>query len=80
MSEDFISAGLGALAGIIMTTEFGVKSEGQQQQQQQQGDSPDLERRYRAIGIPAVNAAALSRPKKKIAPPQQQATNLYYED
>ncbi len=79
MSDFYISTGRWAFMGTMMNTEFGAQS-GESQEQQQQGDRPDLTRRYRAIGIPAVSAAALSSPKKRVQPPQQQATNFQYED
>jgi hypothetical protein len=50
---------------MIMT-----KTMGEDSGRQQQGDGQNLASQYRAIGIPAINAAALCKPK---APPRQQS-------
>jgi hypothetical protein len=52
------------------------------ERQQQQGDKPDLEGQYHAIGIPAVNAAAsmARRKRDEQARQQQQAMVFDYED
>ena len=62
-----------------MTIEYG-QAQTETGQQQQQGDERDLSSRYRAIGIPAVTAAAMHAGKIKKRPVQQQQMSYDYED
>jgi hypothetical protein len=60
-----------------MKTEFGDRSN----DQPQQGDATDLTTRYRAIGIPALTAATLCKPKKPAQDARQQQGMIFdFED
>jgi hypothetical protein len=50
-----------------------TKTMGEDTSRQQQGDGQNLASQYRAIGIPAINAAALCKPK---VPQRQQAQSI----
>jgi hypothetical protein len=56
------------------------KQIGDSESRYQQGDTADLRSHYRAIGIPALNAAALCRGPKKVPAPQQAQSIPAFDD
>lgn len=65
--------------GKKMAIEFGGRDD-KDRRQQQQGGSVDLTDRYQAIGIPAVTAATICKPKVEKPTGQQQASVFDRDD